>query len=61
MLHFEDIKVLGANTACMVVLAVNNINNYLQTILFLATITYTIVRTVNEIKKFKQKRQINNS
>lgn len=56
MLYFEDIKVIAANATCMVVLAVNNINNNLQTVLFLATISYTIVRTVNEVKKFKHKK-----
>lgn len=56
MLHLEDVKVLTANTACMVVLAINNINSHLQTILFLATISYTVARTVNEIKKFKYKK-----
>lgn len=56
MLHLEDVKVIGANATCMVVLAINNINTHLQTVLFLATITYTIVRTVNEVKKFKYKK-----
>lgn len=56
MLHFEDLKVIGANATCMVILAINNINTHLQTVLFLATISYTVVRTVNEIKKFKYKK-----
>ena len=54
MLQIEDLKVIAANTVCMVMLSINNINTELQTILFLATIGYTIVRTINEIKKFKK-------
>lgn len=54
MVHFDDIKVLGVNTVCMVLLKVADMNALLQSILFLATITYTVVRTVNELKKLKK-------
>jgi hypothetical protein len=60
MLLLEDAKVIGANVICMIMLSVNNLNQTLQTILFLATITYTIFRAINEIKKFKYKRYDNN-
>ncbi len=53
MVYLDDIKVLGANAICMVLLKIQDINDTLQSILFFATIAYTIVRTVNEIKKFK--------
>jgi hypothetical protein len=53
MINFEieDLKVIGANALCMIVLQVNSLNIELQTILFLVTIIYTIIRIVNEIKK----------
>lgn len=53
MVHLDDIKVLGANVICMVLLKIHDMNDTLQSILFFATILYTVVRTVNEIKKFK--------
>jgi len=56
MLQIEDVKVLGANTVCMIMLSINSINAELQTILFLATIGYTIIRAINEIKKFRKNR-----
>jgi len=62
MVHLDDIKVLGANVICMVLLKINDMNDTLQSILFFATILYTVVRTVNEVKKFKAdgKANINN-
>jgi len=54
MVHFDDIKVLGANTVCMVLAKIQNMNDSLQSILFFATIAYTVVRTVNEINKLKK-------
>lgn len=57
MVHLDDIKVLGANTICMAILAINSINTNLQSILFLATIGYTIVRTANEIQQFKERKK----
>jgi len=55
MLHFEDLKVLSANAICMAVLSFQNINALLQSILFLSTIIYTIVRLLNEVKNNKAK------
>ena len=54
MVHFDDIKVLGANTICMVLAKIQNMNDSLQAILFFATIAYTVVRTINEINKLKK-------
>ena len=54
MVHFDDIKVLGANTICMVLAKIQNMNDSLQAILFFATSAYTVVRTVNEINKLKK-------
>ena len=48
----DDIKVVGANVLCLFVLQIQSINAELQSILFLCTIGYTLVRTVKEIKKF---------
>lgn len=56
MLSFEDFKILSANMVCMILLAADSINTNLQSILFLATIIYTFVRIVNEIKKFRYKK-----
>lgn len=55
-LEIEDVKVLGANIICMIALEINAMNIELQSILFLATIGYTIVRTANEIQKFIRER-----
>ena len=54
MIHLDDIKVLGANTICMVLLKMEEMNTALQSILFFATIAYTIIRTINEVKKLKR-------
>lgn len=54
MIHLDDIKVLGANTICMVLLKMEEMNTALQSILFFATIAYTIIRTINEVKKLKK-------
>jgi hypothetical protein len=61
MVHFDDIKVLGANTICMVLAKIQNINDSLQSILFFATIAYTIIRTINEINKFKKNGKANST
>jgi hypothetical protein len=42
-----------ANATCMVLAQIENLNGMLQAILILATITYTVVRTVNEVKKIR--------
>lgn len=61
MVHFDDIKVLGANTVCMVLLKIQDMNTVLQSILFFATIAYTMVRTINEVKKFKENGKANSA
>lgn len=61
MIQFDDIKVLGANTVCMVLLKIQDMNTILQSILFFATITYTVVRTINEVKKIKKDGKANNT
>lgn len=58
MLHFDDAKVLGANLVCMITLQIPTIPHDLQSVLFIATIIYTIVRIANEIKKFKYKKYV---
>jgi hypothetical protein len=55
MFNIDDLKVLGANVGCMVMLGINSINANLQSVLFFSTIIYTIVRTLNEIIRFKDK------
>lgn len=55
-LEMDDLKVIGANMFCMIILEIKTINIELQTILFLATIVYTIIRTINEIQKFIRER-----
>lgn len=51
-LDMDDIKVVGANLVCMVILNIEKINEELQAIVFICTITYTFIRIINEIKKF---------
>lgn len=53
MIQFEDVKVVSANAICMTILSIENINSFLQCILFISTIIYTIVRIVKEVKKKK--------
>ena len=55
-LELDDLKVIGANALCMVVLEIKTINVELQTLLFICTIVYTLVRTVNEVKKMINKK-----
>ena len=55
-LELDDLKVIGANILCMVVLEIKTINVELQTLLFICTIVYTLVRTANEIKKLINKK-----
>lgn len=52
--HADDIKVIGANIICMIILKIDDINDELQAIMFLATIAYTVVRTISEVKKLKE-------
>jgi hypothetical protein len=57
MISFEDLKLLSANTMCMIVLGINSINTNLQSILFLATILYTVIRIVNEVRDILNKKK----
>jgi hypothetical protein len=52
MIELNDIKVFGANTLCMVLLKVQNVNTKLQAILLFMTIMYTIARIVTEVQKY---------
>lgn len=52
MIRLEDIKVLSINTFCMVAFHISHVNEYLQSLLLLGTIAYTVVRTINEIQKY---------
>ena len=56
MVQLDDVKVLTANFTCMVMLNLSNMNTDLQSVLFLATIGYTLVRTINEIQKLRNKK-----
>lgn len=38
----------------MIAFHITHVNEYLQSLLLLGTITYTIVRTVNEIQKYNE-------
>ena len=53
MIELEDLKVVGANVLCFITIKTVDLNVGLQTILLLATIIYTLVRTLNEYKKYK--------
>jgi hypothetical protein len=55
MIQFEDVKVVGANAICMTILSIENVNSLLQSVLFISTIIYTIVRIVKEVKNNKVK------
>jgi hypothetical protein len=61
MIQFEDVKVISANAICMVILSMQNINSFLQSVLFIATIIYTIIRIVNEVKNGKVNKDDNTS
>ena len=52
MIELNDIKVFGANTLCMVLLKVQNVNTKLQAILLFMTIMYTVARIVTEVQKY---------
>jgi len=52
MIELEDLKVVGANVLCFITINNAELNIVLQTILFLATIIYTVARTLNEYKKY---------
>jgi hypothetical protein len=50
-LHTNDVKVILANMMCVLLFSMAEINQMLQAVLFTATIVYTIVRIIHEIKK----------
>ena len=52
MIELEDLKVLGANILCFITINTADLNVLLQTLLLLATIIYTLARTLNEYKKY---------
>ena len=52
MIELNDIKVFGANTLCMVLLKIQNVNTKLQAILLFMTIMYTVARIVTEVQKY---------
>jgi len=56
MLVLDDVKVFMANVVCYITINIPVLNSDLQTLVLLSTIVYTIVRTVNEIKRFTKKR-----
>lgn len=53
MIELEDLKVVGVNVLCFITINTTDLNILLQTILLLATIIYTLGRTLNEYKKYK--------
>jgi hypothetical protein len=52
MIELEDLKVVGANILCFITINTADLNVLLQTLLLLATIIYTLARTLNEYKKY---------
>jgi hypothetical protein len=59
MIQLDDIKVVGANVICMLALNVGAFHVMLEISLLLATIVYTLVRTANEIKRFRDGKRNN--
>lgn len=49
----DDLKVYVANTLCFIVLKLEHMTPQLSALMLITTIVYTIVRTVNEIQKFR--------
>ena len=61
MIQIDDIKVFGANAICMVLLKIQEMNDTLQSVLFFATIVYTVIRIINEVQKFKKNGKANST
>lgn len=61
MVQIDDIKVFGANAICMVLLKIQEMNDTLQSVLFFATIVYTVIRIINEVQKFKKNGKANST
>lgn len=53
IVKLDDLKVYGVNTVCVIVLKLKDMTPELSAILLLTTIAYTVVRTINEIQKFR--------
>lgn len=58
MIDIEYLKVLGANVLCFITINNAELNIVLQTILFLATIIYTLAKTLNEYNKYIKRNPI---
>lgn len=56
MIELGDLKVVGANVLCFITIKTIDLNVGSQTILLLATIIYTLVRIINEYKKYLKNR-----
>jgi hypothetical protein len=52
-LELNDYKVLLANIFCFIAVEIASLNAVLQSLMLGATITYTVVRIMNEYKKYK--------
>jgi len=57
MIELNDVKVFGANTLCMILLKVHNVNATLQTILLFMTIMYTVARIITEVQKYNNSKR----
>jgi hypothetical protein len=53
IVKLDDLKVYGVNTVCVIVLKLKDMTPELSALLLMTTIAYTIVRTINEIQKFR--------
>lgn len=52
-LGINDFKVLIANVFCFFVVQIASLNAILQSLMLGATIAYTVLRIMNEYKKYK--------
>jgi uncharacterized MnhB-related membrane protein len=52
-LEFNDAKVLLANIFCFLIVEIAAFNAILQSLMLGATIAYTVLRVMNEYKKYK--------
>jgi endonuclease V-like protein UPF0215 family len=53
-LHTNDVKVILINSLCMLIFNIVDVNHFLQALLFIATIFYTVVRIFHEVKKIRE-------
>jgi hypothetical protein len=61
IVKLDDLKVYGVNTVCVIVLRLKDMTPELSALLLITTIAYTIVRTINEIQKFRNNGKANKS